>query len=176
MSLNLEEYRALVEQLMRDAKRGAHDGDRVFPNEGVATARIVIDTMLDNAENHVDAYAGKFSRDVYDSDRIKRFLQRVPDGTVCALVDSPSALHDEGSALADLHEFIKSGRIELYETAPQYRGSHVCVVDSSYVRVEQDQTHRKARVSFSKDSALTPKAIALFALIRGQAHRRLFAS
>jgi hypothetical protein len=176
MSLDVEEYRSLVNQVMRDAKAGAHDGNHVFPNEGTANARIVIDTMLDNAETHVDAYAEKLGRDVYDPDHIKRFLASVPSGTVCALVDSPTALEDGNSALSELHELVKSGRIEVYETDPQYRCSHICVVDSRYVRFEQDHSHRRAGVSFSKESAVTSEAIALFGVVRAHVRRRLFPS
>lgn len=160
--MNLVEYRQLVEQVMLDARSGRAGLGRVFANSGEAHARVVLDTMVDNAQNELCIYSERMHRAVFDADRIRAFLTRSPNALIRVVLEF-DAIGQPDCALTSLQDQIDAGRIEV--SVKKLAGvAHVAVVDGQHVRLERDHIARTATVAFGH-AALAAASMKLFELL-----------
>jgi len=159
--MTLVEYRKLVEQVMLDVRSGRAGLARAFSNSGEDHARIVLDTMIDNAQSEICVYSERMHTAVFDSARLRAFLDRAPTATIRVVLES-DAVGDADCALTPLKDQIDAGRIQVV-TMKLGTVRHVAVVDGQHIRLEQDHAARKAVVAFGMPS-LAEASLKLFGL------------
>lgn len=152
--MRLDDYRALVEQVMLDCiAEGEDSSSRLFENSGEAHAAIVTNTMLTSARNRVSIYSGQLTKTVWNSDAIRDVVRRVPSASISVLVDDCDNASE--SAIADLQDLVASGQITVRQLGRESNLKHFCVVDGRHVRFEREASSRKAIVAFgSRELAL----------------------
>jgi hypothetical protein len=167
---DIPEFTVVVRRLMKEAKR-----DHIacsFDNLGPAHARVVVNTMIENAERSVCIFARELSREVYDASVLKEFLARCSQGVVRIVVENRAATNSATSALPDLQAEINQGRIYLHtldcSDGVDHDGENLCIVDNLHVRFEENQTSREATVFFG-DSEIGIMAADRFRAIEKQA-------
>jgi hypothetical protein len=147
-TMTLPEYTALVEQVMQDALIGGPAVDRVFENSGEPHATVVLGTMLDHAQGQVALYTAEMNSDVWNAGRVRAFLTRAPEATMRVVVDADDVFTSPNSALRDMTDLVRSGRIEIRKRTPGAQLPHVAIVDGRHVRIERNHRDRKAVVGF----------------------------
>ena len=162
----IAEYRALVSRLMSEVRRGA--GSRGFQNKGVDHAKIVVDTMIDSAEQSICVYANQLSNQVYSADKIKAFLARRPGGSVTVAIEDARAFSSTKSALVDLKAEIAADRIQVTVAKHPFVNRNVCIVDGIFVRQERNQLTREAAVVFG-NAEVGNQAQVFFRFVQGVA-------
>jgi hypothetical protein len=150
MSLtSMDEYRALVESVMRDVLLGGDCVPRVFENSGKHHARVVVDTMLDNARSHVFIYSKNMNVSTFDAKRVRSFLGRAPDARIRVIVESKDVYDSAESALRELKDLVGTPQFQVRYLHGDTL-NHITIVDSQHVRIEKNHDERTATVGFGQ--------------------------
>ncbi len=141
-------YRALVRRVMQDAISGEAGSDRVFSNSGAEHAKIVLETMLENAHEHVDIFSHQLGRSVWQPHWFNNLLHRSPDIRIRILVDADGEISGPTSALSSLWHTNQSNNFIVHRCNHAASGPHVTIVDDQHVRLERDHELMQAAVAF----------------------------
>jgi hypothetical protein len=154
-AMPIEQYRELVQQLMRDALLGNPSTPLVFPNSGPEHARVVLDTMFANAQTSISVYSEMMHNDGYDPALVRAFLDRAEtpssggDAPLRVLVEREDVFKNAASVLSRLKDLVRNSKIEV-RVLQDPKWNHLVVVDDRHVRVEQSHPERKAVVAFGQ--------------------------
>jgi hypothetical protein len=161
--MDIREYRRIVEDVMDEARADPSEAPRIFANLGPTHAREVLRTMFDHAKESALIHCHRMDRDVFCEAAVRRFLSH-PGATMEVIVESHEAIQSDRSLLPALRDLFGT-KLKPWISSHRPRYRHFTVTDHRDLRVEQDQTTRKADVYFS-DRKLAKEAEEAFALLR----------
>src|ERR1700752_240741 len=123
----------------------------IFGNSTAEHARVVMDTIIDNARNELKLMARALSSEVHDPYHLQKALQNSKDLGVQVIVEVADPFTCGNSALSALTNDVDARtRIEVRQLK-QPSVTHLAVADGTLARIEQDQTERRAIIVFNNE-------------------------
>jgi hypothetical protein len=159
-TMTLDEYRELVTAVMRDSLT-ENSGARTFENFGLPHARVVLDTMLENAKSGIEVYSNNLNKAAFNMELIMAFLARSAEGQVKILVETPDVFKDPESALFSVKD-LALGRIQVKYTTE--RAGHLAIIDHAHVRIETSHEDATANVAFGSRALAQEASVAFYKL------------
>lgn len=162
----LRQYQARVEEAMAHAL-SSHEPE-IFENEGPEHARIVLDTMLNNAHDTLDVVAGSMDHCAWSVQQLRRFLDQSPRSRARVLLTADVNNLPETSVLRDIKHH---HRVDI-RPLPLNIGRHFAIVDGQHVRLEYNLATRAASVTFADPGGVGRAVSSLFDRLWGAAERQ----
>jgi hypothetical protein len=160
--MDINEYKKVIQEVMAEARGDLERKRRVVSNRGPQHARVVLQTMFENADSRARVNCGKMSSDVFDLELVSKFLNK--NGShLTVIIDSEDVMTSKDSILSTLISRAPShlGKLDVYVRAESdKRFRHFTVMDGRDLRVETDHSDRIADVYFmDRENATSAESV-----------------
>lgn len=156
-------YRALIRKFVAEAMAPEAEVKRSFGGIEPEFPSAVVDAMAEFSSSSLSVFDPTASRKVWDADRLRELVLRLPPGRVRFLVQDPKAIRSPASVLPALSDLRKAGLLQVRTADPGLRGRPCLVVaDERHVLVER--AGDKA-MCFLNDAEIGPMGAAAFEIL-----------